>query len=146
MPLELVRDWAQEYHRSPFLRSPDERQFLPAALEIIERPASPAGRLVAMCICAAALFALIWATFGKIDIIATAPGRVIPIGSTKTIQPIESGIVRAIHVADGDAVRQGQILVELDPIQAQADLSRYLYIRGNQHKSKLTPLTSRAMA
>jgi hemolysin D len=125
MPLELVRDWVQEYHPSALLRSPDEREFLPAALEIIERPASPAGRLVAMCICAAALFALIWATFGKIDIIATAHGRVIPVGDTKVIQPVEIGTVQAIRVADGDTVKKGQILIELDPTQTEADRDRY---------------------
>src|ERR1700743_2542403 len=102
MPLYLVRDWVQEYRPSALLRSPDEREFLPAALEIIEKPASPAGRLIAMTICGAVLIALIWAVFGKIDIIATAQGKVVPIGNTKAIQPMEIGIVRAIHVADGD--------------------------------------------
>ena len=125
MPLELVRDWVQEYRPAVLLRSPGEREFLPAALEIIEKPASPAGRMVAITICAAATLALIWACFGKIDIIATAPGRVIAIGNTKTIQPMEMGTVRAIRVADGDVVRKGQILLELDPTQVGADRQRF---------------------
>lgn len=125
MPLELVRDWVQEYRPTAFLRSPDERAFLPAALEIIEKPASPAGRLTALSICAAALFALIWACFGKMDIIATAQGRVIAVGNTKTIQPMEIGTVRAIRVNDGDAVRKGQVLIELDPTQVGADKQRF---------------------
>jgi hemolysin D len=125
MPLELVRDWVQEYRPNALLRSPDERAFLPAALEIIERPASPLGRMIAMTICVAIAVALVWATFGKVDIIATAPGKVIAVGNTKTIQPMEIGVVRAIHVADGDFVHKGKVLVELDPTQAKADRDRY---------------------
>jgi hemolysin D len=125
MPLELVRDWVQEFHPSVLLRSPSEREFLPAALEIIDRPASPTGRLVAMTICVAALLALGWATFGKIDVIATASGQVIAIGNTKTIQPLEIGKVRAIRAADGDVVRKGQVLLELDPTEVAADTTRY---------------------
>jgi len=125
MPLELVRDWVQEYRPAALLRSPSEREFLPAALEIIERPASPAGRMVAITICAAVVLALGWATFGKIDIIATAQGRVIAVGNTKTIQPMEIGTVKAIHVADGDVVHKGQVLIELDPTDVDADKQRY---------------------
>lgn len=125
MPLELVREWSQEYHPSALLRSPGEREFLPAALEIVEKPASPAGRLMAMTICAAVVLALLWASIGKVDIIATAPGRVIAVGNTKTIQPMEIGVVRAIRVADGDLVHKGQVLIELDPTQSGADRNRY---------------------
>jgi len=125
MPLELVRDWVQEYKPSALLRSPNEREFLPAALEIIEKPASPVGRMVAMTVCVAALLALGWATFGKVDIIATAQGQVIAIGNTKTIQPMEIGTVRTIRVADGDFVHKGQVLVELDSTQVAADKQRY---------------------
>jgi hemolysin D len=125
MPLELVRDWVQEYRPNIAFRSPDEREFLPAALEIIEKPASPVGRAMALCICGAAIFALLWATFGKIDIIATAPGKIVAVGNTKTIQPMEIGTVRAIHVANGDVVRKGQVLLELDPTQTAADRDRY---------------------
>jgi hemolysin D len=102
-----------------------EREFLPAALEIIETPASPAGRLSLAIIVCAALAALIWACLGHIDIIATATGRIVPVGKSKVIQPPDVGVVAAIHVADGDFVRAGQVLVELDPRQAGADRDRY---------------------
>src|SRR5438270_10579929 len=80
----------------------DEAQFLPAALEIVETPASPAGRAVAATIMTSFLLAIAWATFGHVDIIATAQGHVVPAGKVKVIQPLEAGIVRAIHVEDGD--------------------------------------------
>ena len=51
--------------------------------------------------------ALAWACFGQVDIVATAPGKIVPSGRTKVIQPFETGVVRAIHVRDGQT-RQGR--------------------------------------
>jgi hemolysin D len=101
--------------------SRNRREFLPAALEVIETPASPTGRAMALAIGAFFTLAVVWACFGKVDIITTAPGRLTPIGRTKLIQPLDAGVVRAIHVQDGDHVRAGQVLIELDPTAAGAD-------------------------
>jgi hemolysin D len=92
-----------------------EKAFLPAALEIVETPASPAGRGVAVAIIAILCFGLAWASLAKIDIVASAPGKIVPTDGTKTIQPFEIGIVRAIHVHDGQHVSKGEVLIELDP-------------------------------
>ena len=102
----------------------DEREFLPAALEIIETPASPVGRAIGGLIAAAAVTAVLWACFSKIDIITSAPGRIIPVGQTKILQPFQAGIVQTIDVADGDHVQAGQALIILDPTSAQADARR----------------------
>jgi hemolysin D len=99
----------------------DEREFLPAALEIIETPASPAGRATALVICAAVLTAITWAALAKIDIVTSATGRIVLEGRSKTVQPFAAGIVERIAVADGDHVAAGQVLVVLDPTSAQAD-------------------------
>ena len=96
-------------------RSKEELAFLPAALEIVETPASPIGRAIAILIAVLFCAALAWAYFGKIDIIASAPGKVIPSGRTKVIQPFETGVIRAIHVRDGQHVKAGAVLIELDP-------------------------------
>lgn len=105
-------------------RRQDAREFLPAALEIIETPASPAGRAIAGTIILFFVVALVWACLSKIDIIATAQGRIIPNGKTKVIQPFETGVVRAIQVHDGQAVKAGDILIELDPTSNAADERR----------------------
>lgn len=102
-----------------------ELEFLPAALEIIDTPPSPVGRAVGLGIIAMAVFALVWACIGQIDIIATAPGRIIAQGRTKVVQPVETGMVAAIHVADGDHVKAGDVLIELDATQAVADRDRF---------------------
>jgi hemolysin D len=99
-------------------------QFLPAALEILETPASPVGRAIAATIAAAFTLAVIWASFSHIDIVATAQGKIVPSARTKTIQPLETGIVQAIHVQDGDHVSAGQVLIELDQTATMADQRR----------------------
>jgi hemolysin D len=97
------------------------RQFLPAALEILETPASPAGRAIGATIILFFVIAVAWAVFGRVDIIATASGKIVPTGRTKTIQPLETGIVSAIHVQDGDKVSAGQVLIEFDRTVTQAE-------------------------
>src|SRR6516162_4228007 len=77
-----------------------ELAFLPAALEIVETPPSPLGRAIGATIIAVFLLALAWASLGQVDIIAVAPGKIIPSGRSKVIQPFETGVVRAIHVRD----------------------------------------------
>src|SRR5437016_1506270 len=96
-------------------RRDHELAFLPAALEIVETPPSPIGRAIGATIIAVFVLALAWACLGSVDIVATAPGKIIPSGRTKIIQPFEIGVVRAIHVHDGDAVKAGAVLIELDP-------------------------------
>src|SRR5262245_38585684 len=96
-------------------RQSHELAFLPAALEIVETPPSPLGRATGATIIGVFLLALTWASLGSVDIVATAPGKVIPSGRSKVIQPFETGVVRVIHVHDGDAVKASQVLIELDP-------------------------------
>ncbi len=108
----------------PLQRRASETEFLPAALEIIERPPSPVGRATGATLIALFLTGLVWSVVGHVDIIATAVGKVAPSGKVKVIQPLESGVVRSIAVADGDRVRVGDVLVTLDPVQATADRDR----------------------
>ena len=101
-----------------------ELEFLPAALEIVETPASPVGRALGAVLIGVFVVGLIWATFGHIDIIATAQGKIVPVGRTKVIQPIETGMATAIHVRDGDQVKEGQVLIEFDQTSSTAERNR----------------------
>jgi hemolysin D len=102
-------------------RGETELAFLPAALEIVETPPSPIGRAIGFTVVALFCLALVWASLGTVDIVATAPGKIIPSGRTKTIQPFESGVVSAIRVRDGQSVKSGEILIELDPTMTEAE-------------------------
>ncbi|MGJ4931618.1 HlyD family type I secretion periplasmic adaptor subunit [Bradyrhizobium sp. HKCCYLS2038] len=102
-------------------RRRDKLEFLPAALEIIETPASPVGRATGATIILLIVLALIWSVIGRIDIVATASGKVIPSGRTKTVQPLEAGIVTSIMVKDGDEVSTGQVVMRLDQTLIEAE-------------------------
>jgi hemolysin D len=110
-----------EQARPRWQRDDTARQFLPAALEILETPASPAGRAVGATLMLFFALAVAWAIFGHVDIIATASGKIVPTGRIKTIQPLDTGIVSAIHVQDGDQVTAGQVLIELDRTVTEAE-------------------------
>jgi hemolysin D len=116
--------WKIRKDLDPPPRLPHEAQFLPAALELQDTPVSPAPRIVAWLLMAFALIAVLWAVFGKIDVVATAQGKIVPNEGSKLIQPIETAAVKAIHVVDGQSVKAGQVLVELDATVAHADSTR----------------------
>ncbi|MET3911275.1 hemolysin D [Bradyrhizobium sp. S3.3.6] len=104
-------------------RPSDELAFLPAALEIVETPPSPVGRAIVVSMMAGLAIALAWACLGTVDIVAVAPGKVIPSGRTKTIQPFETSVVRTIYVRDGQAVTAGEHLIDLDATISAAELN-----------------------
>lgn len=108
-------------------RQRQDAAFLPAALEIVETPASPLGRAIGATIVALIAAALAWSYFGQVDIIATAEGRIIPTGRSKVIQPYDTGVVRAIRVRDGQVVKVGDVLIELDPTSDASDGRKLTY-------------------
>jgi hemolysin D len=83
-----------------------------------------ASRLFALCLSTLIASALLWSVWSIVDIVATAEGRVIPSARVKRVQPAELGVVRSVHVQDGDRVKAGQLLIELDPTVRQADRER----------------------
>jgi hemolysin D len=99
-----------------------EYEFLPHALEIEDTPPSPVKRILIWVIFGMVFLSFIWSYFGKVDEVAVARGKVIPDGRVKVIQPMETGVIRAIHVQEGQQVKKGQILIELDPTIKQADV------------------------
>ncbi len=101
-----------------------ENDFLPAALEVVERPVSPTGRLTAKVLLGLMLVSLVWLIVGRVDEVVSAPGKILPSGATKLVQSAGAGVVAAIHVRDGDHVTKGQVLVDLDTTLASAELEQ----------------------
>ena len=79
------------------------------------------GRLVLWIVCALTLILFVWAAFGKLDIVATTEGKLVPQTLLKIVQPAEQGVVKQILVQEGDVVQAGQVLVRLDTTLAKAD-------------------------
>ena len=119
-----IDDWQQGKLPDFFQKPNDETEFLPAALEIVEQPPSPASRAIAGTIILFFVLALLWASFGSVDIIAIAQGKIVPTGRTQVIQPLESGVVRSIRVQDGQAVKMGDVLIEIDSTVTEAERDR----------------------
>ncbi len=102
----------------------DEIEFLPAALEVQNTPPPPLARAIAITLALLFVAAVLWSIFGRVDVVAVAQGNVVSSGRTKVIQPSALGVVRAIHVDEGQAVEQGDLLVTLDPTIASAEVRR----------------------
>lgn len=124
--------WAMREDLAGPKRLADERAFLPAAMALQDTPPHPAPRRVAWVLCGMFVLALIWATFGQVDVVAVAQGRIIVSQHSKLIQPLETSVVKSIHVKDGDKVRAGQLLIGLDATGTQADANRVSQERGAQ--------------
>lgn len=82
---------------------------------------SPASRLILIALASLVLAALLWAAFGKLDVVAVAQGKLVPASHVKIVQSAEQGIVREILIREGDHVLAGQVLFRMDAIAATAD-------------------------
>lgn len=132
---------SQALQQAIITRSTDEKRlrslelaFLPAALEIVETPPSPLGRIIGLSIISVFAVALAWASIGTVDIVAIAPGKIIPSDRTKMIQPFETGVVRAIRVRDGQVVKAGDVLIDLDTTAVEAELG---HLQGDLMAARL---------
>ncbi|MFN3331460.1 MAG: HlyD family type I secretion periplasmic adaptor subunit [Caldilinea sp.] len=120
----LKESLAAAWENERLKRANDNTAFLPAALEVLETPPNPLGRLILWVIMGFLTLALLWACFGYVDVVATAQGRVLPEGNIKTIQAPDQGVVRAIHVRDGQRVNEGDALIDLDPTVSEAEVEQ----------------------
>lgn len=100
----------------------DSHEFLPIISEIEEEPLNPLGRTTFWIIVTLIFFTALWLYFGKLDIVVTARGKVIPDGEIKIIQPLETGVVKNILVNEGQFVKKGQTLIEIDTSTTQPQL------------------------
>jgi hemolysin D len=101
--------------------SSDDREFLPAALEILETPASPKRVAFIWIVCLMMAAALGWSYVARLDIYAVASGRIQPSGRSKVIQPLDPGKVKTIAIDNGMRVKAGDLLLELDSTDAYAE-------------------------
>ena len=63
----------------------------------------------------------VWALFANLDVVATAPGQVMPIQSIQIIQHVDGGRIAEINVVDGQEVKEGQVLMRLNDSEAGAE-------------------------
>ncbi len=134
--------WHERANLDPRPRLPHEAQFLPAALELQETPVSPAPRVTMWLLMTFATIALLWAIFGHMDVVAVAHGKIVPNDRTKVIQPIDTATIKAIKVSDGQMVKAGEVLVELDNTSTAADTAR---IANDHVTARLQAIRAKAL-
>jgi len=100
----------------------DPREFQPALLRVQETPPHPLGRSVLWATLALLAALLLWATFGLLDIVAVAEGRLVPDTYVKIVQPADAGVVKEILVREGEPVKAGQVLLRMDKTLSESDL------------------------
>ncbi len=111
----------------------DSYEFKPLLSEIEESPVSPLGRFTFWTVVSLIIITILWLVIGKIDIVITARGIVIPDGEAKIIQPLETGVIKEILVKEGDFVKQGDLLVLIDTMATDAQLKT---VKENLEASK----------
>ncbi|WP_172202104.1 HlyD family type I secretion periplasmic adaptor subunit [Campylobacter sp. RM16188] len=104
-------------------RQDDTHEFKPLLIEIEDRPLNPLGRVILYLMMAVIVFGTSWLILAKVDVVVSAQGKVIPSGEIKILKPLESGVVSKIFVKDGDKVKKGDILIQIDPTVTDASLS-----------------------
>jgi hemolysin D len=134
--------WQRRAEMETTSRLPHEAQFLPAALSLQESPVSPAPRVAMWLLISFMVLALLWAIFGRMDVVATAQGKIVPNDRTKTIQSFDTASVKAIHVTDGQRVKAGDLLIELDATTTLADTER---VEGEQAVALLQVARGKAL-
>lgn len=138
--------WTHFWERRHELTLPDlkahEAEFLPAALSIQTLPVSPAGRWVAKILMLLMVVLFVWSVMGQMDIIVNAQGKIIPGGYTKTVSSIEVASVRALNVQEGQAVKAGDVLIELDTRTSDSERQKF---EGDRQTAWLQAERSRAM-
>ena len=114
----------EKYLEKFLIRSDSEdKEFLPPAVEILETPPSPMGRMLVWAVLGLFVLVLLWSFIGEIDEVVVARGKVIPVGYTKVLQSEDKGIVKRILVQEGQKVKKGELLMELDRTMSESDLN-----------------------
>jgi hemolysin D len=123
----------------------EELEFLPPGARMQAAPASRFALAVGIVIVAAFGATVAWACIGTLDVVAIARGRIVPRDRNQVVQAAEGGVVRFIHVQEGASVRQGQVLVDLDPTTSDADEIRLSHelVEAQLHAVRLRALLTR---
>jgi multidrug efflux pump subunit AcrA (membrane-fusion protein) len=101
---------------------PDSVHTSPEVAEVIAKLPWWAARSLLYIIIAFMLVAFAWASLVRVDLIAVANGTVIPQGNIKPIQPAGSGVVQNVFVKEGDTVKAGDALIQLDASEMRTRL------------------------
>ncbi len=90
--------------------------FLPSAIEIIEKPASPLGKTIIIIISIFVISIIIWAMIAKIDVIVVSNGNIVPVDGIKVVDSNVNGEIVSINKGEGDIVKEGDEILILENV------------------------------
>src|SRR5205085_1456413 len=122
-PKTIERRRRSLFRAAPRLK-PAVAEFQSDAVEVEERTPPRFARLTLYCVVALILASVGWAAGSQVDMIVTAQGKLITTRPNLVVQPLETSVIREIHVRAGDVVNRGDTLATLDPTFSQADLDQ----------------------
>lgn len=122
--LVTLHFWKLRHKMTTGIFTQNEAEFLPGTLSIQEHPDSPTLKLTSRLLMLLVLLALLWSIFGKLDIVVNASGKIVSSSRTKSIVPVETASVKAIHVSEGQHVRAGELLIELDSSSSDTEFEK----------------------
>ncbi|MFV0679001.1 HlyD family type I secretion periplasmic adaptor subunit [Ottowia sp.] len=120
----------------------DEAAFLPGALAVQEAPPSHTARIIAWVLVTLVIVVVTWALLGRMDIVINATGKVIPSERSKTIAAVDTGSVVSLDVREGQVVKAGDLLLQLDTSALDAERDRAL---GEKNEAVLTLARNQAL-
>lgn len=88
---------------------------------VIASPPLPLPRAVLWSLLVLVGILFVWALVGRLDIIATAEGKLIPRTFLRIVQPVEGGVLKTLLVREGDLVTKDQVLIQMDTQLSEAD-------------------------
>lgn len=98
--------------------------FLPGLLAVTEAPPSRLVMALPMAMLGLVVVAIGYSLVGTVQIVSIAEGRLVPAGRVKQVQPADAAVVRRILVHEGQAVKAGDPVIELDAGETGADRRR----------------------
>lgn len=132
---EKIKDIHKKIIDFVLYKEKDAHEFEPLLTEIEQSPINPLGHVVFWIVISTILFAGLWMYFGKVDVVVTARGIIIPDGEQKVVQSLDKGVVSSIMVSNGDFVEEGQVLAVINPAEHEPGLELN-NIREEQAKLK----------
>jgi len=100
----------------------DSYEFKPVIAEIEDTPQNPLGRTLLYIVIFLIVFSVLWLCFAKVDVVVSSRGKVVPSGEIKILKPLETGVVSKILVKEGDRVKKGDVLMQIDPSVSSVNL------------------------
>ncbi|MCQ2738811.1 MAG: HlyD family efflux transporter periplasmic adaptor subunit [bacterium] len=120
--MNFIKNILQKLRDFLLYKENDEHEFKPLLTEIEDRPMNPLGGTVFWIIIIFMIIASLWLYIGKVDIVITARGKIIPDGEEKVIKSLDKGVIYSVDVEEGDYVAKGQTLAIIKPAEHEPGL------------------------